>query len=456
MIRSIPGIRCTIIIDANFMGQQDQELIFNRYGRIVERIFRNENTAQREQALKILGWIVCAKRSLKWNEIQSALSIRMEQQTVDFEKRQLVLDMQQLCGSLVLRLPGDRIELVHSTAKMFVNYRVHPSAVLGADHALTRRYLVQDHYVRMATEEGKLAALCLGYLTFESFFLAASRSLDEIIPNVKAGLFAFQDYAVLHWVDHLESFVKIAEPEDLGDLDLLGPISEDFLALYSPEDQPEDGESYSLETKCQQVEDSESFDTIKVLIKHAKQSRDQNEDIAALGKLGSAISQIRLAMETLLRSGIAGTTSKQHLHTYYGPHGFKCPRHLCFYFHEGFLDLKRRDLHVSRHERPFCCSYVGCSRVQTGFSTDKELRTHLRKSHPSPESLSWKFPKQKKPELTSSLRFPCERCPKTFTRAHSLKCHMQIHNNERRYSCIKCGQSFRRRTDQRWHERLCT
>lgn len=88
-----------------------------RYERIVERIYSNENVAEREQAQKLLGWVVCAKRPLKWHEIQGAISIDIEHQTVDFEGS-LVLDVKELCGSLVERLPGDRIELVHSTAKM--------------------------------------------------------------------------------------------------------------------------------------------------------------------------------------------------------------------------------------------------------------------------------------------------------------------------------------------------
>lgn len=82
----------------------------------MERIYFNENISEREQAQRLLGWLVSAKRPLKWHEIQGALSINVEYQTVDF-KQSLVMDIEVLCGSLVERLPGDRIELVHSTAK---------------------------------------------------------------------------------------------------------------------------------------------------------------------------------------------------------------------------------------------------------------------------------------------------------------------------------------------------
>ena len=91
-----------------------------RYGRIVERIENNDNLAERDQALMLLGWVVSAKRPLTWPEIQGAVSIDLEQQTVDFEERQLVVDIGELCGSLIERLAGNHIELVHTSAKMRV------------------------------------------------------------------------------------------------------------------------------------------------------------------------------------------------------------------------------------------------------------------------------------------------------------------------------------------------
>jgi hypothetical protein len=84
----------------------------------VERIERNENVAERDQAFTLLGWVVTAKRPLTWPEIQGAVSIDIENQIVDFDERSLVVDIGALCGSLVEKLPGDRIELVHTSARM--------------------------------------------------------------------------------------------------------------------------------------------------------------------------------------------------------------------------------------------------------------------------------------------------------------------------------------------------
>ena len=90
------------------------------YERIVERIYRNPVVAEWQVAERLLGWIVCAKRALKWHEIQGAVSIGLKDRTVDFDERRLRIDMKDICGSLVEIHPEDTIELVHVTARLCV------------------------------------------------------------------------------------------------------------------------------------------------------------------------------------------------------------------------------------------------------------------------------------------------------------------------------------------------
>jgi hypothetical protein len=61
--------------------------------------------------------MVCAKRPLKWHEIQGAVSTDTIQQTICFDERRLRIHIRDLCGSLIDVLSGDRVELVHWTAK---------------------------------------------------------------------------------------------------------------------------------------------------------------------------------------------------------------------------------------------------------------------------------------------------------------------------------------------------
>jgi hypothetical protein len=83
----------------------------------MSRIKNYNNPEEWEIAQKLLGWMVCARRPLKWHEIQGAVSIDPDQQTIDFDDRKLRIHIRDLCGSLIQVLPGDRVELVHSTAK---------------------------------------------------------------------------------------------------------------------------------------------------------------------------------------------------------------------------------------------------------------------------------------------------------------------------------------------------
>jgi len=83
----------------------------------VVRIYDNPKEGEREITEKLLGWITCAKRPLKWHEIQGAVSIDMEDESIDFENRRLCTHVRDLCGSLIDVLPGDRVQLVHETAR---------------------------------------------------------------------------------------------------------------------------------------------------------------------------------------------------------------------------------------------------------------------------------------------------------------------------------------------------
>jgi hypothetical protein len=68
--------------------------------------------------MTLLGWLVCAKRPLKWHEIQGFMSVDLNKRTVDFERRRFVVGPKDLCGSLVEIRSDGSVELVHLTAKL--------------------------------------------------------------------------------------------------------------------------------------------------------------------------------------------------------------------------------------------------------------------------------------------------------------------------------------------------
>ena len=82
------------------------------------RISQKPSRAAREDALMLLGWLVCAKRPLKWHEIQGLKSINLDQQSVDFERESFLVEPKDLCESLVEVRSDETVELVHLTVKL--------------------------------------------------------------------------------------------------------------------------------------------------------------------------------------------------------------------------------------------------------------------------------------------------------------------------------------------------
>jgi hypothetical protein len=85
------------------------------YSRILQRL--NKASPVHAQSLMLLTWMVCAKRPMKWREVQCAVSIDTDDQTVDWDRRQFSVDPKELCGSLVEIFADGTIILVHHTAK---------------------------------------------------------------------------------------------------------------------------------------------------------------------------------------------------------------------------------------------------------------------------------------------------------------------------------------------------
>jgi hypothetical protein len=75
---------------------------------------------QRDEALRLLGWLVYAKRPLKLHKVQTMKSINLKQRAVEFERRRFRVDPKDLCESLLDVRPDGSIELVHLTARVYV------------------------------------------------------------------------------------------------------------------------------------------------------------------------------------------------------------------------------------------------------------------------------------------------------------------------------------------------
>ncbi|KAE9372535.1 hypothetical protein N431DRAFT_536388 [Stipitochalara longipes BDJ] len=404
------------------------------YARIASRIFENPNLARRKTAQKLLGWISFSKRPLKWHEIQGATSIDTQDRNVNFGVRHMHDDVRDICGSLIDILPGNRVQLVHKTA---------------------RDYLLQKNYLDSQKEETQLAVLCMQYLTFSCF--ETDKSPDDHVQFIKSGYYAFLDYASLHWLHHLETVLGLLKSADLANSTDLGMAISEFFEMYEPGHVQASKIRKEYIERNSGIQDADCYESLLLLITKAKASRMTEEKLEALGSLGQTIAQVRTILEELCKSSSPSSdstgpvleSSEQSLSQFYGDKWFKCTRHACYYFHEGFASEKDLRQHTDRHERPFCCTEMGCTRMYIGWATEQELKKHMSQYHPDPEAFSWKFPHVKK----TPSKYQCNVCEKSYSRANSLNTHqLREHAKERPFACTVCKKGFVRRYELERHE----
>lgn len=91
---------------------------------MIVRVVEESSDAEREDAMTVLSLVLCAKRALRWQEIQAFFCIMPEDGEVDYD-RFLRVDYKELCGALLDAHqvdngspgPEDIIQIVHETAR---------------------------------------------------------------------------------------------------------------------------------------------------------------------------------------------------------------------------------------------------------------------------------------------------------------------------------------------------
>lgn len=177
---------------------------------------------------------------------------------------------------------------------------------------------------------------------------------------------------------------------------------------------------------------------------------EQSKDLVARNNV--SIATLKEALERNRRLLEKLSTEDRDLSSIYGDCIFRCPKVLCFFFHEGFKTAQARENHVNRHERPFHCTIENCTTEGLGLASESALRRHLRTFHPDQCDLSESFTRLSRGP-TSQARWECHLCHKTFVRNLILQDHLLTHRGEKPWACSECGRRFTRRYDMMRHEK---
>ncbi|KAH6622333.1 C2H2 domain-containing protein [Boeremia exigua] len=409
------------------------------YERILRHMKHISSDGEWDKAKKLLGWMICAKRRLTWKEIQVALSIDLDAETIEYDGRHLRTHIHDICGSLVL-LNGDRVSLVHSTARTYIT-TVH------AD-------------IHEPSIECELATLCLRYLTFPCFDIEAVDDQQELKQLALDGHFAFQDYAIAKWYYHVNAFVNsgarfMSEAVD-PDSHLEGMMEalEDFTERFSDANW---GQNIVQDCRanCTAFANLPVHDKLVELTSHIytvqKKGFDARHEVS-IKSLAEALERNRKILEELPSSPRFSQNDLDKYSRFYDhERRFKCSKITCRYFSEGFRDLGARNKHLHFHTRPFHCDVPDCLGSE-GFVNHGDLQRHMRAFHPEMSDLAETFNSISKPPAKSD--HACAICGKTFTRSFARRNHENSHRGVRPFPCPECGKAFTRRNDLVRHQKL--
>ena len=96
----------------------------------------------------------------------------------------------------------------------------------------SRSYLIHKKHICVSLQEANIASFCLRYLTFDCFNknLAEGETQDFLLK----GYYAFGDYAVAHWIDHLTATGPGALQKGVSDAYNLSECVRPFLQRHAP------------------------------------------------------------------------------------------------------------------------------------------------------------------------------------------------------------------------------
>ena len=261
-------------------------------------------------------------------------------------------------------------------------------------------YLINTGRVSVNLEELHIANFCLNYLNFGCF--DADLTDSEIRNFLRQGYYSFEDYAIAHWLDHVDSCTSRPLPLEADALKRLTETIGSFFmghGLDAPPNKP-----VSSDRRFQSIRQFDFTKRLDNLAQSAGKRRSTENDL----DLETQLRRRRLIYEDLVMNADPHSDTL-HTLSLSNEHGwFKCPKTWCDFFSDGFQSMERRDMHVNQHERPFRCSFEECLYADLGFETEPQAKRHEKVSHPTGKGSEWAFPTHK-PKKELDMFSACKR-----------------------------------------------
>ncbi|KAI4866834.1 hypothetical protein F4820DRAFT_457366 [Hypoxylon rubiginosum] len=332
------------------------------YERVAVRVFENSSPDERDDATKILGWITCAGRLLRWREIQSLFCIDPVTGNIDYEGSKLVVTCKHLCGSLV-DVHQANIE------------KAGPEDIIRIVHETAREYLIRRSWLNTCHSHARLAIFCSRYLTSNPFALVIDDK--DIIAYAIKGYYALQDYAVQYWFDHFRKCLDEATALDPNLFKEAMESARDFLI------------SYGLASKVKQLDCVRKHDEVARILNDLPQNGNERNAYFSIEFRTAAIRKIIEAIkEDVLDPAVQEVITCLHGTTAL----FKCSKPWCEFFTAGFESIENRKRHADQHDLPFSCPKDDCFAFKLGYDNQLKLHKHMKHHHPEPDD-GLEFPK---------------------------------------------------------------
>ncbi|KAF5250227.1 hypothetical protein FANTH_4552 [Fusarium anthophilum] len=300
------------------------------YGRITQRIMRKPGSSRCKTVMKILGWVICAARPLRWREIQSRFCIDADKETFNMKSKRLD-SCKSICSSLFDVTNCDLFPDIES------------EQIVSMVHETATTYLVGSGTIDLFEEHINMALFCSHYLSSRPFTTYKSQSISA---NGHWGYFGFMDYAAAHYAVHVQ---KVQTSE---------------ISTHSS--------SRLEDVKAAAVGLNKAY--CKEIPLQVEQSNKTTQD------LNLAIERNVLLVRTIInmerdKSQIASIETTEGLRRH------KCHKTQCSKFATGFSNEAALKEHLAVHERPFRCPHIDCFANTAGYASLKRLESHDKTFH---------------------------------------------------------------------------